>query len=92
MKTWRSSWGIRGWESSSLREGLVRPALCRVGGCVCAMPSTLRPSPSCPLQPDAGPEVPQPKQSLDQERGEGKTRSLEASGSEAPCLLFPSVL
>lgn len=68
MKTWKSSWGTQGLESSSLREGLVRPALCHVGGCVYTVPSTLRPSPSCPFQPDAGPDVRQPKQSLDQER------------------------
>ena len=34
MKRRKSSWRIQGLESSSLREGLVHPALCRVGGCV----------------------------------------------------------
>ena len=68
METRRSSWGIQGLESGSLREGLVRPALCRVRGCVYAVPSTLPPSPRCPFQPEAGPDVRQPKQSLDRER------------------------
>ena len=34
MKRRKSSWRIQGLESGSLREGLVHPALCRVGGCV----------------------------------------------------------